>query len=84
MTMVTLPWSFILQTPLGASSRPASPMVPSQAEYWDAKATATYLGMSQKWLIQSGRGLMPIYKFGKANRWRRAEVEAFALSQRVA
>ncbi|MCG2624702.1 helix-turn-helix domain-containing protein [Arthrobacter sp. I2-34] len=54
-----------------------------EQQYISRKDAAKYLGMSEKWLAQTGRYLVPHYKFGGSCQYKLSDLDNWARQQRV-
>lgn len=55
-----------------------------EPEFYSRKQAAAYLGVSEKWLAQTGMKIgPPRYKFGGMIRYRKTDLDNWARQQRV-
>lgn len=59
------------------------PTTDTQQQFLTRRQAATYLGVSPKWLAQTGKHLVPHYKFGGSCQYKIDELSNWARQQRV-
>lgn len=59
----------------------APPITP---QYLSRRDAAAYLGMSAKWLGQTGKSIVPYHKFGGSAMYKVSDLDNWARQQRVA